>query len=210
MQVSIDLIFGLAILVMSVVVHEVSHGYVANALGDPTARLSGRLTLNPLAHLDPVGSVLVPIVLLALGAPVFGWARPVPYNPYNLRVGTWGPGIVAFAGPLSNMLIAVVFGFVLRFGAASGVVSQAFGNIAAQVIMVNLLLAVFNLIPVPPFDGSKVLFSFLPSRFYGMQRFLEGNQVVLMFLLVIFITRIDIIMPIALKLFEVIVGVSVG
>lgn len=93
---------------MSVVLHEVSHGVVADSLGDPTARLAGRLTLNPLKHLDPVGSFLVPGFLLLAGGPVFGWARPVPYNPYNLRAGRWGPALVALAGPLSNLLVAVI------------------------------------------------------------------------------------------------------
>src|SRR3990167_11543260 len=105
---AIDVIFQIAVLIMSVVIHEVSHGYVANSLGDPTARLEGRLSLNPIRHLDPFGSILVPIVT-SLSGFTFGWAKPVPYNPYNLRNGRRGEVMVALAGPLSNIIIALFF-----------------------------------------------------------------------------------------------------
>src|SRR3989344_1275948 len=157
-----DTLFQIAILVMSVVIHEVSHGYAAESLGDPTARLQGRLTLNPLKHLDPVGSIIVPL-LTSLSGFTFGWAKPVPYNPYNLRNQKWGELAVATAGPLSNIILALVFGLLIRFAGVA--LSSAFVNIASVIIIINLVLAIFNLIPVPPLDGSKILWAFLPYRF---------------------------------------------
>ena len=156
-------IFGIAILLLSVVLHEVSHGYVAEILGDPTARLAGRLTLNPLRHLDPFGSILVPLILFTSNAPfLFGWARPVPYNQYNLRAGKWGPGIVALAGPASNLFIALLFSILIRLD----ILSESVIGIAGVVVLINIVLAFFNLIPVPPLDGSKIIASLLPYRLY--------------------------------------------
>lgn len=157
---SIEIIFILAVLVMSVVIHEVSHGVVANWLGDPTARLQGRLTLNPLAHIDPMGSLILPGILAITGSPVlFGWAKPVPYNPYNFqRGGRWAEALVAGAGPASNLLLAVVFGLAMRFGM---VPAEAL-SLGLYIVSINVLLAIFNLIPIPPLDGSKVLASILP------------------------------------------------
>src|SRR3989344_333679 len=114
-----DLPFQIAILIMSVVIHEVSHGYAASYLGDDTARWQGRLTLNPFKHLDLVGSFLVPVVAYMTAGFIFGWAKPVPYNPYNLRPGRWSEAIVAGAGPVSNIFLALLFGLLLRIGIAS-------------------------------------------------------------------------------------------
>lgn len=157
---SVEIIFVLVILVMSVVIHEVSHGVMAHWLGDPTARLQGRLTLNPLVHIDPMGSVIIPGLLVLSGSPMlFGWAKPVPYNPYNFqRGGTWGEALVAVAGPVSNILLAVVFGFALRIGV---VPAEAY-PLGLYIVSINILLALFNMIPIPPLDGSKVLSSILP------------------------------------------------
>jgi Zn-dependent protease len=139
----------------------VAHGYAADALGDPTARLSGRLTLNPLPHIDPLGSIILPAILALSGSSIlFGWAKPVPYNPYNLRNGRFGELLVAAAGPGTNIFIAVVFGLILRFGNVSG----PFFEFASIVILINLMLAFFNLIPIPPLDGSKILINLLPFR----------------------------------------------
>lgn len=160
-------IFIILILILSVVIHEVSHGYVAQMLGDPTARLAGRLTLNPLKHLDPLGSIIIPAILVLTNANIlFGWAKPVPYNPYNLRNQRWGEALVAGAGPLTNLFIAIVFGLFIRFGILFDVISIAgpFVELASAVVYINILLALFNLIPVPPLDGSKVLASVLPYR----------------------------------------------
>ena len=159
-----DFIFIITILIFSVVIHEVSHGYAANYLGDPTARLAGRLTLNPIKHLDLMGSIIIPTLLIITGAGfIFGWAKPVPYNPYNLRKGgKWAEAIVGGAGPAVNLLIAIIFGLLIRFGIASGFPTGAFIQIAGIIVFVNILLALFNLIPIPPLDGSKVFEAILP------------------------------------------------
>ncbi len=178
----LDAIFSLLILVMSVVVHEVSHGWTASYLGDPTARLQGRLSLNPLTHIDPIGSVVVPLLLFFTSAGVmFGWAKPVPVNPYNLR-GKYGEAIVAAAGPLSNVGIALIFGLLVRFG--EGYLPSSFLHIAILAVVINIVLAIFNLVPIPPLDGSKILFGFLPLRFQHLRESLEryGFFVVLVFI----------------------------
>ena len=171
----LDLIFGLIILIFSIIIHEVSHGVVANWLGDPTARLAGRLTLNPLKHIDPIGSVVLPAFLVLTHSSVFfGWAKPVPYNPYNLRGGKWSEAAVAFAGPGVNLLIAVIFGLLIRFGADS--FSAPFISLAGTIVIYNLMLAVFNLIPIPPIDGSKVLAALLP--YHASRAFNDfGNRI---------------------------------
>ena len=170
----LELIFGLIILIFSIIIHEVMHGVVANWLGDPTARLAGRLTLNPIKHIDPIGSVLLPALLVLTHAGVvFGWAKPVPYNPYNLR-GRYGEALVAFAGPGINLLLAIIFGLLIRFG--EGLLPAPFLALAGTVVIYNLMLAVFNLIPIPPIDGSKVLSAVLP---YHMSRAFNdfGNRI---------------------------------
>ena len=164
----------IAVLVMSVVIHEVSHGYAAYFLGDSTAKFSGRLTLNPLRHLDPVGSVLIPASLILLNAPLLiGWALPVPYNPANLRGGKWGSAWVAFAGPFSNIAIALGFGLTLRVLTLSSLLSPELLVILTAIVYINIALAIFNLIPIPPLDGSKVLSAFLPGRLYRLGNALE-------------------------------------
>ena len=159
-------IFQIVILVFSVIIHEVSHGFVADRLGDPTARLLGRLTLNPVKHIDPFGSIILPLLLsLVPGGFVFGWAKPVPYNPLNLKRPERDAALIAAAGPLSNLFIALVFGLLVRLGVGLGIpgVSGAlFVNLAALVVLVNVSLAIFNLVPIPPLDGSKILAVFLP------------------------------------------------
>ena len=157
-----DLIFGLLVLIFSVILHEVAHGYMANWLGDPTARLAGRLTLNPISHIDPIGSILLPGILLLsqpfTGLPfLIGYAKPVPYNPYNLH-GRYDEALVAGAGPGTNILLAVIFGLLIRFGAN---IDPSILSAFATITYINMLLALFNLIPVPPLDGSKVLSSLL-------------------------------------------------
>ena len=202
----VDFIFSILILIMSVVVHEVSHGYVANILGDPTARLEGRLTLNPIKHLDPVGSVIVPTATYFLSGFIFGWAKPVPYNPYNLRNQKWGTALVASAGALSNFLIAAVFGILIRFSDDLGIASLAFINIASIVVFLNLILGVFNLIPIPPLDGSKVLFSLLPHRWRHIQNFLEQYWLFLVFFLIFFLWSF--IFPVVSFLFQILTGIG--
>lgn len=199
-----DVIFQIVVLIMSVVVHEVSHGLAANYLGDPTARLAGRLSLNPLKHLDPVGSIVVPLLLFVLRAGfLFGWARPVPVNPYNLR-GRFGEAVVASAGPLSNLLLALVFGLFLRFGDSA--LPQAFSNIAAVVVLINIVLAVFNSIPLPPLDGSKVLFALLPLSGQRVRDVLERYGFFIVLIFVVFLWQF--ITPVIGFIFSLITGLG--
>ncbi|HQU07869.1 MAG TPA: site-2 protease family protein [Candidatus Paceibacterota bacterium] len=156
-------LFFILILIFSVIVHEVAHGYAAHSLGDPTARLAGRLTLNPIPHIDLFGSILIPAFLVLTNAGIlFGWAKPVPYNPYNLKNQRWGEALVAFAGPGTNLLIAVIFAFIVRFFGT--LLSPQALSLAGAIILINLFLGLFNLIPIPPFDGYTVLSRALSYR----------------------------------------------
>jgi Zn-dependent protease len=156
-------IFTIVVLIFSIILHEVAHGYAAQSLGDPTAKLAGRLTLNPISHIDPIGSILIPAMLVLTNAGLmFGWAKPVPYNPYNLRNQRWGEAIVGIAGVATNLAIAVLFAVIARFAAAQGMAE--FASLAAVVVLVNLSLGLFNLIPIPPIDGYTVLRSILPYK----------------------------------------------
>lgn len=152
----------IVVLVISIILHEMAHGFMADYLGDPTARMQGRLSPNPLVHIDPIGSILVPGLLFLTNAGLlFGWAKPVPYNPYNLRDQKWGEALVAAAGPAVNLLIALVFGLLIRFADPIGL-SDSFIHLSSYVVYMNILLAFFNLIPFPPLDGSKIVQPFLP------------------------------------------------
>lgn len=201
----IDFVFSVAILIMSVVIHEVSHGFVADAMGDPTARYQGRLTLNPINHLDPFGSVLIPALTYFLGGFIFGWAKPVPYNPYNLKNQKWGPAVVAAAGPFSNLIVAIVFGLIVRLAPVLSI-PAAFVQVSILVVFINLILMIFNLVPLPPLDGSKVLFALLPIRFYYIQQFLEQYG---FFLIIIFIFFFwSLILPAVFLFFKLITGIG--
>ncbi len=185
----IDAVFFVAILIMSVVIHEVSHGFVALRFGDRTALYAGRLTLNPLKHLDIFGSIILPAFLVLTHSPfLFGWAKPVPYNPNNLINRKLGTIAVAGAGILANLFIAVFFGLILRFSINSGV-SEKFISIISSIVIVNLGLAIFNLIPIPPLDGSKILFSILPSSFYRIVSFIEQYSLVLILIFIVFFSE---------------------
>lgn len=158
-----DLIITIPIFIFAVMIHEVAHGWVAYKLGDPTAKFSGRLTLNPISHIDPIGTILLPITLIYMGSHViFGWAKPVPINFMGLRNPKRDIAWVGAAGPLANIISAFVLVAALRLfpflqlPLLKGIVSYAIG--------INLILAAFNLIPIPPLDGSRILFSFLPPR----------------------------------------------
>ena len=200
----IQVVFSVLVLVFSVVAHEVSHGYMAQYLGDPTARLAGRLTLNPLKHLDPIGSVLIPFVTALMpGGFVFGWAKPVPYNPYNLRDQKWGDAKVALAGPLTNLSIAVVFAMLLRFGGAS--LSGDMQSMMQLIVLINIVLTVFNLVPIPPLDGSKVLFNALPLRYRYVEDYFQRYALVFILIFAFFLWQF--FLPLIYALYFLLVGV---
>jgi len=204
---SLEIIFSIAVLILSVVIHEVSHGVAANRLGDPTAKLEGRLTLNPLKHLDLTGSVIVPILTYFIGGFVFGWAKPVPYNPYNIQ-HKWGDAIVAGAGPLSNILVAVVFGSVLRFNEINNFLNDTAVGFIILIVFINVLLAVFNLIPIPPLDGSKILFNVLPERYMHLMYELQKYWMFFLVFFMLFLWRF--LYPIIMWVFKLITGMGLS
>jgi Zn-dependent protease len=180
-----EVVMQLMAFALALSLHESAHGWMAERLGDPTARWLGRITLNPLKHIDLFGTVIFPLLLAIIGAPVLGWAKPVPFVSRNLRNQRWGPALVGLAGPLSNIALGIVVtgillltkavmpGFrqllvsLLREGAlgASGIAAPLI-FLLFSLAMINLVLAVFNLIPIPPLDGSHILEAFLPPRFH--------------------------------------------
>jgi Zn-dependent protease len=202
------LVIDLIVVIFSVMVHEVSHGYAAERLGDPTARLAGRLNLNPLNHLDPVGSILVPLALHFSGAPIFGWAKPVPYNPMNLRDPVGGEAKIAAAGPLSNFFLAAVFGIFVRILSGTGA-NPILLEFLRIIVLQNIALGIFNFLPLPPLDGSKVLFAILPRTEGGYQiaAFLEQYGFVIL-LFMIFMGLGGVISPIIYWLYRIFVGAA--
>lgn len=200
----LTIIVTIAILIMSVVLHELAHGYMAEFLGDPTPRLQGRLTINPIKHLELFGSVIVPI-LTSLAGFTFGWAKPVEWNPYNVKNRRVGELLISLAGPGANILLALIFGFLIRFGGE--VLSRSFLAISVYIVVINISLAVLNLIPIPPLDGSKVLFSLLPPHFAHIREFIERYSLFLILILLLFLWKF--FEPIIPFLFKIIVGVGV-
>lgn len=193
----------------SVVLHEVAHGYIAEALGDPTARYEGRLTLNPFPHLDPMGSVLLPLILAMSGAPVFGYAKPVPYDPNKLRNRRWDPIKVMAAGPLTNIAIAVALGLFLRFLTGAGMASPVMAQILGTVVFLNLILAAFNLIPLPPFDGRLFLGIISPILLYRWE-IAFGRMGAMGWLIGLFVGLFiifPVVFPLVPVVFQVITGV---
>jgi Zn-dependent protease len=224
-------ILAIIILIISAVFHEFAHGWVAHKLGDDTAQNAGRLTLNPLKHLDPVGSILLPILLIISKAGfIIGWAKPVPYNPHNLRDQKYGDFKVALAGPGTNFIIALFFGIIARLLPLAGELKQSLfinflrddnsyllasmqGSLMASIyvlsviiVFINLILMIFNLIPIPPLDGSKILSTFLPYNW--RMKFLELERYgffILIFLLMLGI--FSFIGPIIVYLSVLIIGI---
>ncbi len=195
-----EIIVIIVILLFSVVVHEVSHGLVAEHLGDPTARDEGRLTLNPIPHIDPFGSILLPVFMwiATAGQFVFGAAKPVPVNYYNLRNPRRDMALVAASGPASNLLLAAASALPLRFGLISP--SSAGGDFLLSVVFINVILAVFNAIPIPPLDGSKILAAFGPDSLVSWLASIEryGFLIILIFL---YTGLLDIVLMPAMKFF---------
>lgn len=188
---------------MSVTIHEFAHGIAALWQGDPTAKLAGRLTINPIKHLDLVGSFIIPLICVLLpGGLVLGWAKPVPVNPYNFRNRRFGEAIVAFAGPLSNIIIALILGLFLRFQAEN--LTQNMIQLLVVAVLTNIVLAVFNLVPLPPLDGSKILYSIFPDSMGRFIQIIEKYGLIVTFIFIFaFIQVLD---PVIRLIFNLIVG----
>lgn len=187
----IEIVRLLVIYVIAITIHEFSHAWAGHQLGDPTARLEGRLTLNPAAHIDPLTTLALPFMLLLIGSPIiFGAARPVPFNPYMVRYGRKGAALIALAGPGSNILLALLVGIIVRVlpNLAS------FGDgLLINLLVINIALALFNLIPIPPLDGSRVVYAFAPTKVMeAMERFERTGPIAL---LVIFFVVYPFIAP---------------
>lgn len=179
----------LPILIISVVAHEYSHGRVAEYLGDPTARMMGRLSLNPIVHIDPFGSILLPLLLIAAGSPfIFGMAKPVPINPVHFKDPRKGMMYVGLAGPAANLTLAAIAGFIVRSGLFSGFTWLIM--FLEFLAIINIVLAVFNLIPIPPLDGSKVIAALIPPKAYFSYLSLERYGIMILFLLLLVFSRV--------------------
>ena len=196
-------IFYIVVILYSVTIHEVSHGLMANSLGDPTAKNLGRLTLNPIKHLDLFGSVILPFVLFVTTGFAFGYAKPVPYNPHNLNDRKYGPVKVAMAGPTSNFVLALLFGLILRFMPdvfTTSLVPELF----SRIVMINLVLGVFNMFPIPPLDGHWLLMTFLPPRLDALKVYIYKNSFILFpIFLIIFMLFVS---PVIFWLYKLITG----
>ena len=188
LQSPLAVIFELAVLMLSVMIHEISHGVTALALGDHTAKRAGRLTFNPLKHLDLVGSILLPLMLFLLGGPVFGWAKPVPVNIFHLKNPRAGAGLIGAAGPVSNFAVAVVFALLTRVFVLwlDNPLIAVLLALFQFIIITNIALAVFNLLPIPPLDGSNILFSLLPRSYFPIQAFLTRYGFYILLALIFF------------------------
>lgn len=195
-------IFLIIVLIFSAIIHEYMHGWMADRLGDTTARDAGRLTLNPIPHIDPIGSILVPLIMVMSNMGfIFGWAKPVPFNPLRLKDQKYGIAKVAAAGPLGNLIIAVFLGLFIRLVPGLDINIIIFLGIA---VYINLILMVFNLVPIPPLDGSKILLVFLPrdlqEKMLGLEKY--GMIIVILFIMIGF----QVIIPIISFLLQIIVG----
>ena len=180
------IIFG--VIIVSMTLHEAVHAFVGYFLGDDTAKAQGRLTLNPIKHIDPILTIVMPVVLYLMGGPIFGGAKPVPLNPNRIRHGEWGMALVAVAGPLTNLLLAfVAFGLGVIFGIVSsdGIAATLVGQIVWLFIQVNLGFFVFNMIPIPPLDGSRVLYALAPDSVRRGMEFIEQYGLMLVLVIVL-------------------------
>lgn len=198
----LNTLFSLIVLLFSVILHEVAHGSMALKLGDSTAKSAGRLTLNPLKHIDLFGTIILPALLVLTRSPfILGWAKPVPVNPYNLQDQKWGMLKVSLAGPLANFSLAVIFGLFIRFINLPETMSILF----SLIVIYNFAWALFNLLPVPPFDGSHILFTFLPPQSEKLKIFLHQYGLFIL-LALLFSGVIDYIFLAAAFLYQLIAG----
>jgi Zn-dependent protease len=201
-------VFQITILVFAVIIHEVSHGVVALSLGDPTAKLSGRLTLNPIPHIDIYGSIILPLLmgLASGGAFVFGYAKPVPFNPYLLRDQKWAPALVALAGPASNLALAIFLGVSYRIAAVFTNIPAEIGQLFGIAVITNIVLAVFNSVPIPPLDGSKIIAPLLPDKFLRSEFYAALEQQGMWIVLIFVFFGFGLISPIIAELANLIIG----
>ncbi|MDP2360916.1 MAG: site-2 protease family protein [bacterium] len=181
-----SLLISLPVLIFSVIVHEVAHGWTALRLGDPTAWRAGRLTLDPRPHIDPFMSLLVPAMCILSGAPVFGGAKPVPVNPWHFRHPSRDMAIVAAAGPASNLVLAFLAGFLIN-RLPAGLMVGALPDVLFALLVINLVLAAFNLLPLPPLDGSRVVAHFLPAPLADRYRQMDRFGMILLVLVIVFL-----------------------
>ena len=182
------MIIVLVTILLSMTLHEAMHAFMGHFLGDDTAKAQGRLTLNPLKHIDPVMTIALPVVLAIMGGPIFGGAKPVPFNPHRVRYGEWGAAMVALAGPLTNLLIAfVVFGVGVILGVISsdGIAMNLTGTIIWTAVQVNLGFFIFNILPIPPLDGSRVVYALAPEVVRRGMEQIERYGIMLVFALVL-------------------------
>jgi len=202
-------LFSVLVLIFSIIIHEVAHGAMAERLGDKTARDMGRITLNPIRHIDLFGSIIIPLFLiLAKSNMLIGWAKPVPINPYALRDRKYGEAKVAMAGPLANIGVAILFGLILRFvplGVSS--YSQNLVLILQYIVWINLLLAIFNLTPIPPLDGSHILFALLPKSAENVKVFLSQFGVFFLIIYIFFI--FSYLVPLIAWFFKLLTGINI-
>jgi len=204
MQTFTQILIQLAILFFSIIVHEVSHGYVALRSGDPTAKYSGRLTLNPLRHIDPFGTVVLPILLILMRSPfLIGWAKPVPINPYYLRNPKKDMAKIGAAGPLSNLGLAIIFAIIYRI-TGMGVISF----FLLYAVFINLLLFLFNLVPVPPLDGSRIVAGFLTHDAYEKYMRIEPYGFIIVFAL-LFLLFNSVLIPAVRLMCRLLTGVVI-
>lgn len=206
MFTEVPLVFQLIILLFSVIIHEVFHGLAALYFGDDTAEKMGRLTLNPIKHLDPIGSVLLPLILVIMNSGfVFGWAKPVPYNPLKLKNPRRDTALLALSGPLANFSLALFFGLITRVI----MITSSFISLLPYlmfIVWINLILGIFNLMPIPPLDGSKILFYLFPSR--ELEMILSQYGIILLLFFIMFAGSI--ILPLVMIFFSLFTGIPLA
>lgn len=183
----------LSVILLSMTLHEVMHGFVAYWLGDDTAKIEGRLSLNPVKHIDPFLTIILPVILLIVGGPIFGGAKPVPFNPLRVRYGEWGAALVAVAGPLTNLFLAFIFfgiSVVLGLGLSDFAFTNIFHLFLVYGVLINLGFFVFNMIPLPPLDGSRILYALAPESVKKAMEYIEQYALVFIFMIVLLASNV--------------------